>query len=61
MDDYAPEEKSRSRSRSPGRFTIFLLSGSLPDRIYLVGLGTESNSYCRDLALQADRDKDGSI
>ena len=47
------EEKSR-------RFTIFLLSGSLPDRIYLVGLGSDSNSYCRDLALQADRDTDGS-
>ena len=60
MDDYAPEEKSRSRSRSPGRFTIFLLSGSLPDRIHLVGLGSEVNSYCRDLALQADRDTDGS-
>ena len=53
MDDYGPEEKSR-------RFTIFLLSGSLPDRIHLVGLGSDSNSYCRDLALEADRDTDGS-
>ena len=49
----ATEKQSR-------RFTIWLLSGSLPDRIYLLGLGSESKSYCRDLALQADRDTDGS-
>ena len=41
-------------------FTVFLLSGSLLDRIYLVGLGGESNSSCWNLALQAERDTDGS-
>ena len=42
------------------RFTIFISSGSLPDLLYLVGLGSDSPSYCRDLAMQADRDTDGS-
>ena len=45
------------------RFTIFLFSGSLPDRIHLAGVGTygsESDSYCRYLAEEAERDTDGS-
>ena len=35
-------------------------TGGLPDRLYLLGLDGGSDSYHRDLALQADRDTDSS-
>ena len=54
MAGYTPEEK---KSR---RYTIFIMAGALPDRFFLLGFGFDSPSYGRDLALQADRDTDGS-